>query len=119
MVLGLVCLSLFLAACGLFAENYRAALELPFVATKAAANRERSKWARKSGTGRREGRGGSKPSDDGIGEVGMNSGWTGSSGKSSKWARDRRAAEARSVRLVDPGWRPNPWAGSLGSRYVA
>ncbi len=36
-VRGLVCLSLFLAACGLFADNYRAALQLPFVATQAAA----------------------------------------------------------------------------------
>ena len=46
----------------------------------------------------KERRGGAKASDDGSGERGMNSGLTGSGGESSKLARGRRAAEARSVR---------------------
>ena len=48
--------------------------------------------------GEMERQGGSKASDDGSGEGRMNSGLTGISDKSSKWARDRRATKARSVR---------------------
>ena len=43
---------------------------------------------------------------------------TGSGGKSSKWARGQESGESQVSPPVDSGWRPNTWAGSLGSRYA-
>ena len=42
----------------------------------------------------------------------------GGAAKRSTWAAGQQSGESQVSPPVDSGWKPNPWAGSPGSRYA-